>query len=634
MTHLLQIALGPVQGFIATARRSRDLWFGSYILSELSKAAARALQVEQDAKLIFPAPRQPADLDPGGPFLVANIVTAEAVGADLARAKALLANARSGVEERWRALCKEALAELEPDFRSRDRSRRIDLVRDDVWRAQIDDVVEFSCAAVPMTDGTSYKQANDRLRELMGQRKNTRWFKPYTEDFRYPKSSLDGARSTVLREFVGADAPDARLARMRAGMEPAEQLDTAGTVKRVVGRKRGFVPVARVAAQRWLERAESEHRALFDALMKAYDALRHEGLATELMGKYRTEPEYGWVAKFPYDAQLLYPERLEAETAKLQRALGLERQRWSQDSLAVLVERLRRDSKALQEKLDGPPQPYYGMLLADGDRMGELIDRATRGGDGAAVHRRVSQALSGFAQSVPKRMAEQGGACIYSGGDDVFGLVPLHRALQCADALRQAFAQAMASVAAELELAESQRPTLSVGIAIVHMLEPMADARGLAQRAEALAKGKQFKAQGTDRDALALIAKPRSGSEYACRIRWRDGIALARLQDWARDFDLGRLPGGLPHELGAVWQECEQIFPVSAAQSAPDLARLWKARVTTVLSKKRLEDGTALGSDVEESLVAALCTDAAGSRAALDQLLLARWLGAHAQEMR
>jgi CRISPR-associated protein Cmr2 len=38
--HLWIISIGPVQEFIASARRSRDLWFGSWLLSELSKAAA------------------------------------------------------------------------------------------------------------------------------------------------------------------------------------------------------------------------------------------------------------------------------------------------------------------------------------------------------------------------------------------------------------------------------------------------------------------------------------------------------------------------------------------------------------------------------------------------------------------
>src|SRR5690606_5177224 len=52
--HLLLITLGPVQDFIAQARRTRDLWYGSHLLSELSRAAARAL-VEEGAHLIFPA---------------------------------------------------------------------------------------------------------------------------------------------------------------------------------------------------------------------------------------------------------------------------------------------------------------------------------------------------------------------------------------------------------------------------------------------------------------------------------------------------------------------------------------------------------------------------------------------------
>lgn len=41
--YLLALSIGPVQEFIAAARRSRDLWFGSYLLSEVSKAAALAL---------------------------------------------------------------------------------------------------------------------------------------------------------------------------------------------------------------------------------------------------------------------------------------------------------------------------------------------------------------------------------------------------------------------------------------------------------------------------------------------------------------------------------------------------------------------------------------------------------------
>ena len=41
--HLVVFHVGPVQEFIASARRSRDLGFGSWLMSELSKAAAEAI---------------------------------------------------------------------------------------------------------------------------------------------------------------------------------------------------------------------------------------------------------------------------------------------------------------------------------------------------------------------------------------------------------------------------------------------------------------------------------------------------------------------------------------------------------------------------------------------------------------
>ena len=52
---LLLITIGPVQEFIASARRTRDLWFGSWLLSELSREAALYLSdAKVGGRLIFP----------------------------------------------------------------------------------------------------------------------------------------------------------------------------------------------------------------------------------------------------------------------------------------------------------------------------------------------------------------------------------------------------------------------------------------------------------------------------------------------------------------------------------------------------------------------------------------------------
>ena len=60
-THsLLLLSIGPVQEFIASARRCRDLWYGSWLLGELAKAAVTAIVdtlgagAGADDALIFP----------------------------------------------------------------------------------------------------------------------------------------------------------------------------------------------------------------------------------------------------------------------------------------------------------------------------------------------------------------------------------------------------------------------------------------------------------------------------------------------------------------------------------------------------------------------------------------------------
>jgi CRISPR-associated protein Cmr2 len=50
---VLVFSLGPVQSFIAEARRAADLFVGSTILSELAKAAAQTIGT---TKLVYPAP--------------------------------------------------------------------------------------------------------------------------------------------------------------------------------------------------------------------------------------------------------------------------------------------------------------------------------------------------------------------------------------------------------------------------------------------------------------------------------------------------------------------------------------------------------------------------------------------------
>lgn len=53
--HVVIFTIGPVQSFIASARRTEDLWSGSYILSYLAREAMKALyQMDLKSEMVFP----------------------------------------------------------------------------------------------------------------------------------------------------------------------------------------------------------------------------------------------------------------------------------------------------------------------------------------------------------------------------------------------------------------------------------------------------------------------------------------------------------------------------------------------------------------------------------------------------
>ena len=51
----LMVSIGPVQGFVAQARRTRDLWAGSFLLSWLTGKAMAAVTAA-GGRILVPAP--------------------------------------------------------------------------------------------------------------------------------------------------------------------------------------------------------------------------------------------------------------------------------------------------------------------------------------------------------------------------------------------------------------------------------------------------------------------------------------------------------------------------------------------------------------------------------------------------
>lgn len=585
--YILIVSLGPVQGFIAAARRSRDLWSGSWLLSEISKAAALALR-NQGAALIFPAPG--TDLTPGSDASVGNKVQALVRAADESAVRALAAAASAAAKARFVALADEARRRL-PKGSS---------VREAVWNAQLDDYVE-TFAGWARIGATGYGPAVRDAAAALAARKATRDFAPsarWADEvpfFGLPKSSLDGARETVLLE----GALGGRL-RLRLGLSGSEQLDCAGLIKRLGGRIEQFTPITRIAAHAWIEQLDEGAR---QRIGEGYEALVREEVATRVQGNDR-------YAALPYDAQYLYPSRLEA-------ALGDAR---DDPALVTLLDGLRRVLEPLWRR-HGEPCPYFVILLADGDRMGALLNEV----DTLEHHVRITEALTRFAGEVPDLVKEFDGHAVYAGGDDVFAFLPLHTAHACARRLQAVFSQRIQPVAAAL--GASTRPTLSVGLGIGHMLEPLGELRSLASRAEKHAKGDRLP-EAARRNALAITLRTRGNTETQVRLRWDDEAAQDDFSAWLEAYapaGAGAPRRTLPSRMAYDARAVHQRTAFALAGNTPQRG-IVDAEFARLLMRARTETGEVLSEPVRARLLAS--AERIGLAQLADQLIVARWLAA------
>lgn len=548
--HLMVFHIGPVQEFIMSARRSRDLWFGSWLLSELSKAAAEEI-IRQNGgdvewSLVFPAPQDLSELQ-SEEFNVANRIIARTRKDPTEIGEAV----RTRVLARLREISDEAFSRVEK-VANFDRSAA---------ELQVDDLLEFFWVSCPLKD--DYPRSRRRAESLMAARKVTRDFPASKWAGPVDKSSLDGLRESVIPRDAYREMSDEELWK-KYRVARGERLCGVGLLKRHGRRGQGddFFSTSHIAAMPLLERLNTEHRGAVD---KYIGTLRDLGISSNALD---TVPKAHSV--FGYnDGHLLFSERLTE-------FFSGERLEQAQEAL----------QNFLEECFDGDrPFPYYAILHADGDHMGTTIAHQ----ESIEKHRALSRRASSFAQKVNPIVESFKGSLIYAGGDDVLALLPVHRAIECALTLADTFRQQMSDFAfsgAEGDLLV--QPTLSVGIAIVHHLEPLSDALQLAREAEVYAKSVKGK------NALAVALRKRSGSEKTVGGTW--GVFDWRLEWFVKLYSNDEIPSRLAYELRAL------ALMLEHPGEPPDdsLKQVLRQEVKRILNRKRTEGGS---RDVSEHII-------------------------------
>lgn len=133
--YVVILSIGPVQGFISAARRSRDLWSGSWLLSELSKACAKNLYENPAIKLIFPHIESTEQLKQNSDFSVGNKIQALVNAQSLDELQQTIEQAEKDIQQRFLDEANVVLGKLASDD-----------IRSSIWKSQLNDYVEIQSA--------------------------------------------------------------------------------------------------------------------------------------------------------------------------------------------------------------------------------------------------------------------------------------------------------------------------------------------------------------------------------------------------------------------------------------------------------------------------------------------------------
>lgn len=572
----IALALGPVGRFISAGRRSRDLWYGSRLLAEMTRQAVDFLCQKDNAQTEFWTPDTENDrlklrfFDASGLHryegpVISNKVRA-IVHAPNADAVRVLLQATEAHVRGW------LVEQLEQNKDEQNDRVGVDL---QAFEAQKDgilqgDFLEFY-AGFKMVGSDEYPEhaALKRAQTLRDARKNARIFGgPSWTRAGHVRSSLEPGRDAVLIQYDRDDKPDeaftTRLNREIKGIRSSEKLDAIGLLRRFAAMKEEdsgrdqllpdlpFPPLSRVTADPWIsgiQQAKGDSRAalreIFHTLM-ALECATGPGRtasrdALHLLSSPCREPgnrsdatqNREWLLAngfFPYDASLLFEGAVIAKERELQTFKKQQRRAGVPDKAAESVEvalrtlhRLKRPIAVLHKAVGVPPH-YYALLTADGDGVGSVLSALENQPDELVL----VQALDRFAEEACEIIGDNShrGFAFYVGGDELSGYLPVDTVLLAALKLADTFDHRVRMCG----VAGADKLTLSIGIVIAHSKHDLRDVRNRAQKCLEKAKDRRredVRLTGTHASWIQVNESTAGGG---------DRISAGRTADYVHDL--------------------------------------------------------------------------------------------------
>lgn len=513
---MLMFTIGPVQPFIEAARKTEDLWMGSYILSYLAATAMKEIQGE-GVEIIYPSVGSESPFGFWGdrwdfrtPFFP-NLFLA--IGDEISKNKLVerATNAESSVKTEFKRMGECAVDAAFKDWRG--------TYAECVFNRQISDFFDVYWVITEKTS-SNYGEWYDYTAGSLAAIKNCRAFTQTKEFGR--KCSLDGAREILHKKESNDERESIQKAmkwwgdfakREPKSCRPKEALCAVSLTKRM---GRHYLKNESVFKDKF-DRAFSTNFLSFPSTSEVATASFKEGLLRKpcALGDYaefvrevkRLRDLRGKLANIPYisplpkigdclspniDGEWLYEETW--NDSYLSRYHNIETSEQENRDRIECCKRLRR---RIVNSFQEDPGTYYAAIALDADKMGEVNRQAKD----REQHKEYSRLLIEYTEKA-REIVEQKylGKLTYAGGDDFLALVNLKDLLPMLKKLRIEFPKFTSA---------------SSGVCIAHNKMPLGDVLRHARRMEKTAKNID-----SNKNALGIALFKRSGNVSEMVTKW------------------------------------------------------------------------------------------------------------------
>lgn len=510
MSVILHFSLGPVQTFVAQARRTRDLWAGSYLLSYLS---ARALQTalerggEVGPALLASDPMVEwlRGRRPGAPAIgsLPNHFSVHVSSVDEARQIGL--TCQRAVRDAWEQICQavweQYVTPAEPsgnttrgiwDRQTRNFWEILWVVGEENEADLLDRRKRWRTHWLPDEPGDKCSLMHD-FQELSG------WLRARPEERRKQDEFWNRIRDRVGELEIRKNERLCAVALVKR-LFPYVVRQAIGANLRITR----WPSTVYIAAVPWL-------RTVLDkcpAAAKSFANRLAAAAPPETFIEFDEPFGFSNASDTPLrkiDAYYLHRASLRNPEVTPLKVEG--------DRSTLLTE--LRD---LQKCAGATPAAYYAVIQADGDRVGAFAAqlKKQRGDSGL---KDLSMALSAYSAAVSgdEFRRKYDAVLIYAGGDDLLAFSPLESALDFAQALREEYEKAFRSLGNT-----SIRPSLSAAIVFAHIHAPL------------------FRVLTAARDSLDQVAKRANGRDSVVVTVYRHGgLGLQWVTSWKRQSATG-----------------------------------------------------------------------------------------------